>query len=81
MYKQWLLGQPHDLRFQEFQYLRCLGIVLPWFNSNSLLTMLQKCPMLQDLTIYIDWVCLQETYSMHILFKHTFFSILKEALM
>jgi len=29
---------------------------------------------------FIDHV-LQETYSMYILFKHTFFSILKEALM
>lgn len=53
---KWLLGEPHDLRFQEFQNLLCLEIVFPCFNPNSLLnsllSLLQKCPMLQNLTIY-----------------------------
>ncbi|KAK2418077.1 hypothetical protein QL285_040306 [Trifolium repens] len=30
------------------------GLSLPWFNSNSLLSLLQKCPMLQVLEIQND---------------------------
>ncbi|WJX86244.1 hypothetical protein P8452_68582 [Trifolium repens] len=49
---KWLLGEPHDLLFQEFHYLVCLQLNLPRFNYNSLISLLQKCPMLQVLTIH-----------------------------
>ncbi|GAU24751.1 hypothetical protein TSUD_355800 [Trifolium subterraneum] len=48
---KWLLGEPRDLLFQEFRYLLHLELILPWFNSNSLLSLLQKCPMLRVLVI------------------------------
>lgn len=48
---QWLLGEPRDLLFQEFQYLIRLELVIPGFNSNFLLSLLQKCPMLRVLII------------------------------
>ncbi|RHN40797.1 putative FBD domain, leucine-rich repeat domain, L domain-containing protein [Medicago truncatula] len=51
---QWLLGEPHNLLFQEFHYLIRLELILLWFNSNSLLSLLQKCPMLQVLIIQND---------------------------
>jgi hypothetical protein len=62
VYKQWLLREPHDLLFQEFHYLVRLELSLPWFNSNSLLSLLQKCPMLQVLEIQNDKVCLIQPY-------------------
>ncbi|WJX91956.1 hypothetical protein P8452_73667 [Trifolium repens] len=49
---KWLLGEPHDLLFQEFHYLVCLQLNLPRFNYNSLISLLQKCPMLQVLKIH-----------------------------
>ncbi|PNY12257.1 F-box/FBD/LRR-repeat protein [Trifolium pratense] len=51
---KWLLREPHDLLFQEFHHLLRLELILPWFNCNSLLTLLQKCPMLRDLVIQHD---------------------------
>ncbi|WJX91958.1 hypothetical protein P8452_73669 [Trifolium repens] len=51
---KWLLREPHDLLFQEFHYLVRLALSLPWFNSNSLLSLLQKCPMLRVLEIQND---------------------------
>ncbi|MCI04925.1 F-box protein, partial [Trifolium medium] len=49
---KWLLGEPHDLLFQEFRYLVHLELNLPRFNYNSLISLLQKCPMLQVLIIH-----------------------------
>ncbi|RHN59262.1 putative FBD domain-containing protein [Medicago truncatula] len=48
---KWLLGEPRDLLFQDFCYLLHLDIILPWFDSNSLLSLLHKCPILQVLKI------------------------------
>jgi len=56
--KQWLLGEPRELLFQEFRYLLRLELMLPWVNSNSLLCLLQKCHVLQVLKIQIYEVCL-----------------------
>ncbi|CAJ2663832.1 unnamed protein product [Trifolium pratense] len=49
---KWLLGEPRDLLFQEFRYLVRLVLNLPRFNYNSLISLLQKCPMLQVLIIH-----------------------------
>ncbi|CAJ2663830.1 unnamed protein product [Trifolium pratense] len=46
-----LLGEPPDLLFGEFRYLIHLDLKFPWFNSNSLLSLLHKCPLLQVLII------------------------------
>ncbi|WJX91957.1 hypothetical protein P8452_73668 [Trifolium repens] len=48
---KWLLGEPHDLLFQEFRYLVRLKLSPPRFNYNSLISLLQKCPMLRVLII------------------------------
>lgn len=50
---KWLLGEPRELLFQEFRYLLRLELMLPWVDSNSLLCLLQKCPVLQVLKIQI----------------------------
>ncbi|PNY16908.1 F-box/FBD/LRR-repeat protein [Trifolium pratense] len=47
----WLLSGPTDLRFPEFQHLLHLELILPWFNSNCLLSLLQTCHLLQVLII------------------------------
>ncbi|MCH83915.1 F-box/RNI/FBD-like domain protein [Trifolium medium] len=51
VYKQWLLGGPTDLHFPEFRHLLHLELILPWFNSYSLLSLLQTCHLLQVLII------------------------------
>ncbi|KEH29096.1 F-box/FBD/LRR protein [Medicago truncatula] len=48
---KWLLGEPRDLLFQEFCNLLHLDLTLPWFSSNSLLSLLHKCPILRVLKI------------------------------
>ncbi|XP_045790563.1 F-box/FBD/LRR-repeat protein At4g26340-like [Trifolium pratense] len=48
---KWLLSGPTDLRFPEFQHLLHLELILPWFNSNCLLSLLQTCHLLQVLII------------------------------
>lgn len=50
---KWLLGEPRELLFQEYRYLLRLELMLPCVNSNSLLCLLQKCPVLQVLKIQI----------------------------
>ncbi|GAU24747.1 hypothetical protein TSUD_355750 [Trifolium subterraneum] len=49
---KWLLGEPHDLLFQEFRYLVRLELYLARFNYNSLISLLQKCPVLRFLRIH-----------------------------
>ncbi|CAJ2632901.1 unnamed protein product [Trifolium pratense] len=49
-----LLGDPVHLRFPEFRHLLHLELILPWFNQNSLLSLLHACPMLQVLIIQND---------------------------
>lgn len=51
---KWLLGELHNLLFQEFQYLLHLELILPWVKSNSLVSLLQKCPLLQVLILQND---------------------------
>ncbi|GAU24748.1 hypothetical protein TSUD_355770 [Trifolium subterraneum] len=51
---KWLLGEPNDLLFQEFHYLVRLELNLEQFNYNFLISLLQKCPMLQVLIIQKD---------------------------
>ncbi|KAK2406230.1 F-box/FBD/LRR-repeat protein [Trifolium repens] len=48
---KWLLGGPADLRFPEFRHLLHLELILPWFDSNCLLSLLQTCHLLQALII------------------------------
>ncbi|XP_045805609.1 F-box/FBD/LRR-repeat protein At4g26340-like [Trifolium pratense] len=51
---KWLLGGPTDLHFPEFRHLLHLELILPWFNSYSLLSLLQTCHLLQVLIIQND---------------------------
>ncbi|KAK2352937.1 F-box/FBD/LRR-repeat protein [Trifolium repens] len=51
---KWLLGGPADLHFPEFHHLLHLELILPWFNSNFLLSLLQTCHLLQVLIIQND---------------------------
>jgi hypothetical protein len=56
MYKQWPLHVP-VINNPEFCNLLHLKFILPCFNSNLLINVLDKCHMLQVLIIQSDKVC------------------------
>lgn len=56
MYKQWTLHAP-VLDYPEFRQVDHIKFILPCFNSNLLVTVLDKCDMLKFLIIQSDKVC------------------------
>jgi len=56
MYKQWTLHAP-VLDYPEFRQLGHIKFMLPCFDSNLLVTVLDKCHMLRVLILQSNKVC------------------------